>query len=208
MFSEVINMKGLIINSLMNNIKRYNSYDKEQLEIIRYGLASLYLNITKTLVIFGISYLLGNLKTLLILMGLYTILRLTVYGVHAKRSIDCWISSSIIFLLVPYLCETLYIDIKVKIALGITSIILFAFFAPADTKKRPLINKKRRTIFKTISLINGTTYTMMFFIVRNNTLSNCILFSLLIAVFVILPITYKIFGVSYNNYKYYKKGEW
>ena len=85
MFSEVINMKGLIINSLMNNIKRYNSYDKEQLEIIRYGLASLYLNITKTLVIFGISYLLGNLKTLLILMGLYTILRLTVYGVHAKE---------------------------------------------------------------------------------------------------------------------------
>ena len=150
MFSEVINMKGLIINSLMNNIKRYNNYDKEQLEIIRYGLASLYLNITKTLVIFGISYLLGNLKTLLILMGLYTILRLTVYGVHAKRSIDCWISSSIIFLLVPYLCEILYIDIKVKIALGITSIILFAFFAPADTKKRPLINKKRRTIFKRI----------------------------------------------------------
>ena len=99
MFSEVINMKGLIINSLMNNITQYNNYDKEQLEIIRYGLASLYLNITKTLVIFGISYLLGNLKTLLILMGLYTILRLTVFGVHAKRSIDCWISSSIIFLL-------------------------------------------------------------------------------------------------------------
>ena len=200
-------MKGLIINFLMNNITKYYNYDKEKLEIIRYGLASLYLNITKTIVIFMISYLLGNLKTLLILMVLYSILRLTVFGVHAKKSIDCWIGSSIIFLVIPILCEILYIDIKVKLVLAITSIILITFFAPADTKKRPLINKKRRTTFKIISIINATLYTTMFFFVRNNTISNCILFSLLIAVFVILPITYKIFGVSYNNYKNYKKGE-
>lgn len=200
-------MKGLIINFLMDNIKRYNDFDKEKLEIIKYGLSSLYINLTKTIVIFTISYLLGNLKTLLILMALYSILRLTVFGVHAKRSIDCWISSSIIFLLVPYLCIALVIDIKVKIIIGIISIILIYFFAPADTKKRPLINKKRRTTFKIISIINSTIYVIMFFYVRDNTVSNCIMFALLLAVFVILPITYKLFGVSYNNYKNYKKGD-
>lgn len=200
-------MKGLIINFLMDNIKKYNDFDKEKLEIIKYGLSSLYINLTKTIVIFTISYLLGNLKTLLILMALYSILRLTVFGVHAKRSIDCWISSLIIFLLVPYLCITLVIDIKVKIIIGIISVILIYFFAPADTKKRPLINKKRRTTYKLISTINSTIYVIMFFYVRDNTISNCIMFSLLLAVFVILPITYKLFGVSYNNYKNYKKGD-
>lgn len=207
MYLEVINMKGLIINFLMDNIKKYNDFDNEKLEIIKYGLSSLYINLTKTIVIFTISYLLGNLKTLLILMALYSILRLTVFGVHAKRSIDCWISSLLIFLLVPYLCITLVIDIKVKIIIGIISVILIYFFAPADTKKRPLINQKRRTTYKLISTINSTIYVIMFFYVRDNTISNCIMFSLLLAVFVILPITYKLFGVSYNNYKNYKKGD-
>lgn len=200
-------MKGLIINFLMDNIKKYNDFDNEKLELIKYGLSSLYINLTKTIVIFTISYLLGNLKTLLILMALYSILRLTVFGVHAKRSIDCWISSLLIFLLVPYLCTTLVIDIKVKIIIGIISVILIYFFAPADTKKRPLINQKRRTTYKLISTINSTIYVIMFFYVRDNTISNCIMFSLLLAVFVILPITYKLFGVSYNNYKNYKKGD-
>ena len=63
-------MKDLLINSVMNNIKRYYNYDEEKLKVIKYGLASLYLHITKMFVIFLVSYILGTLKTLLILMGL------------------------------------------------------------------------------------------------------------------------------------------
>ena len=52
-------MKDLIINSAMNNIEKNCNYSKEKLAEIKYGLASLYLTITKTIVIFSISYLLG-----------------------------------------------------------------------------------------------------------------------------------------------------
>lgn len=200
-------MKDLLINSIMNNIGRYYDYDKEKIAVIRYGLSSLYLNITKTVVIFLISYLLGYLNTLLLLMALYSLLRLTVFGVHAKKSWHCWVGSLIIFIGLPYLCRLLIIDNKVRLALCSVSVVLLGFFAPADTEKRPLINEKRRHIYKYASVVSGSLYTVLVFFVDNNTLANCLLFSLLLAVFVCLPLTYKLFGVSYNNYLNYKKGE-
>lgn len=200
-------MKDLLINSIMNNIGRYYDYDKEKIVVIRYGLSSLYLNITKTIVIFLISYLLGYLKTLLLLMTLYSLLRLTVFGVHAKKSWHCWVGSLIIFIGLPYLCRLLIIDNKVRLALCSVSVVLLGFFAPADTEKRPLINQKRRHIYKYASVVSGSLYTVLVFFVDNNTLANCLLFSLLLAVFVCLPLTYKLFGVSYNNYKKYVKEE-
>lgn len=200
-------MKDLLINSIMNNIGRYYDYDKEKIVVIRYGLSSLYLNITKTIVIFLISYLLGYLNTLLLLMTLYSLLRLTVFGVHAKKSWHCWVGSLIIFIGLPYLCRLLIIDNKVRLALCSVSVVLLGFFAPADTEKRPLINQKRRHIYKYASVVSGSLYTVLVFFVDNNTLANCLLFSLLLAVFVCLPLTYKLFGVSYNNYLNYKKGE-
>ena len=88
-------MKDLLINSAMTNIKKYYSYDEVKLAEIRYGLASLYLLITKTVVIFSLAYILGFINPLLILMALYSILRLTGFGVHAKKSWHCWIASLI-----------------------------------------------------------------------------------------------------------------
>ena len=197
-------MKDLIINSAINNIEKNCNYSKEKLAEIRYGLASLYLAITKLIVIFSISYFLGTLKSLLTLMVLYSLLRLTGFGVHAKKSWHCWISSLMIFLTLPYLCENLILDYKAKVALGLMSVTLLGFYAPADTEKRPLINKKRRITYKVISASLGLLYTVMFFFIKDNTLSNCILFALLQETLVVLPITYKLFGVKYKNYVNYE----
>lgn len=193
-------MKDLIINSAMQNIENNCNYTKEKLAEIKYGLASLYSTITKTIVIFSISYMLGTLKSLLTLMVLYSILRLTGFGVHAKKSWHCWVSSLLIFLLLPYLCENLVIDYRAKVALGIMSVALLGFYAPADTEKRPLINSKRRLTYKIISVLLGLWYIVMIFLIKDNTLNNCILFALIQETLVVLPITYKLFGVKYKNY--------
>ena len=194
-------MKDLLINSAMQNIEKNCNYTKEKLAEIKYGLASLYSTITKTIVIFSIAYMLGTLKSLLILMVLYSLLRLTGYGVHAKKS---WVSSLLMFLTLPYLCENLIIDYRAKVALGFMSVTLLGLYAPADTEKRPLINKKRRITYKVISASLGLLYTVMFFFIKDNTLSNCILFALLQETLVVLPITYKLFGVKYKNYVNYE----
>lgn len=199
-------MKDLLINSIMRNITNYYDYNETKLKEIRYGLASLYLHLTKIIVIFSISYLLGNLKTLLILMGLYSILRLSAFGVHAKKSLHCWIASLIIFLLLPIICEKYIINKTIKIVTSIINTILLMIYAPADTEKRPLINKKRRKIYKIVSIMTGIIYTILIITTKNNVLNNCIYFGLCLGVIVILPITYKLFGVNYNNYKNYEKG--
>lgn len=199
-------MKDLLINSMMNKISRYGNYDEIKLKEIKYGLSSLYLNVTKIIVIFTLSYLLGNLKTLLILMGSYGILRLSAFGVHAKKSIHCWIASLLIFILIPILCEIIIFNMYIKILICLTSIILLFIYAPADTEKRPLIHKKRRIIYKYATLITSIIYTALIFVIKNNIITNCLLFSLIISSTVVLPITYKLFGVKYNNYKNYKKG--
>ena len=111
-------MKDLLINSAIHNIQKYYSYDKTKLEEIKYGLTGLYLHITKLIVIFSLSYILGYIIPLLILMALYSILRLTGFGVHAKKSWHCWIVSILTFLITPYLCTKLTIYYEVKVALG------------------------------------------------------------------------------------------
>lgn len=196
-------MKDLLINSAMSNIEKYNNYDEVKLAEIRYGLASFYLTITKTVVIFTLSYLLGYIKPLLTLMGLYSLLRLFGFGVHAKKSIHCWIASITIFLLLPYIATILTIDYKVKVALGMICVVLLAIFAPADTEKRPLINKKRRITYKIISVLLGLGYTVLFFFIKDELINNCMFLGLLLETIFVLPITYNLFGVKYNNYKTY-----
>lgn len=200
-------MKDLLINSTMNNIRKYYNYDDESLAEIRYGLASLYLTISKTIVIFGISYFIGNIKSLLILMVFYSILRLFGFGVHAKKSWHCWIASLLTFLLIPYLCDILIISYKIKFTISLMCVFLLGLYAPADTEKRPLINKKRRIAYKIISVILGLGYIVLFSITKDNLISNCIFFATILETIVVLPITYKLFGLKYNNYKNFNKNK-
>ena len=189
----------------MNNVERTGNYDESKLKIIKYGLTSLYLHITKVIVTFSLAYFLGIFTSLLKLMAFYSILRLTAFGVHAKKSIHCWIASLISFLLLPYLCEILTIRFEIKIILLIMCVVLIAIYAPADTEKRPLIHKRKRLIYKILSIITTCIYTISIFFIKSNILSNCIMFATLLGTIIILPVTYKLFGVSYNNYKNYKK---
>ena len=44
-------MKNLVVNSIMNNITKYYNYDDTKLDEIKYGIESLYLTISKTIII-------------------------------------------------------------------------------------------------------------------------------------------------------------
>ena len=60
--------------------------------------------------------------------------------------------SSLIFILVPILCMKIVIPINIKIILGLIGLALMIKNAPADTYKRPIINKKRRLTYKINSI--------------------------------------------------------
>ena len=196
-------MKKFIVNNLMLTIKNNSDYDDIKLKEIKYGLESLYLTLSKTIVIFAIAYYLNTIKTLTLIMIFYGILRLTGFGLHAKKSWQCWISSGIIFLLLPYICQNIIISLNIKVLITSICIILIIKYAPADTEKRPLINEKRRRRFKYICTITSIIYLLAIIMVNNNYLENVLFFSIILEAIMILPISYKIFGLKYGNYKAY-----
>ena len=116
-------MKNAIVNSLMDNVSKYKNFNDVKLKEIRYGIESFYLTITKTVVIFTLSYICGTFKTLLLLMIFYTLLRLNGFGLHAKKSLQCWLGSIILFLIVPYLCLHLYIGKSFMIIISLFCLI-------------------------------------------------------------------------------------
>lgn len=198
-------MKKLIINKCMELVTTYNKdLSQRDIDKIKYGLEGLYLTITKLIFIIIISIILSIWKETLLLILIFNGIRLTAFGVHAKRSIDCLISSTLFFILFPIICIKLTIPLIVKVILFIPLTVLIGIFAPADTEKRPLINKKKRKIYKMLSIMISIIYMTIAIVIKDNTLSNCFIFAIVIQIIIMLPITYKIFGVSYNNYKTYE----
>lgn len=198
-------MKKLIINKCMELVTTYNKdLSQRDIDKIKYGLEGLYLTITKLIFIIIVSIILGIWKETLLLILIFNGIRLTAFGVHAKRSIDCLISSTLFFILFPFLCIKLTIPLIIKVILFIPLTVLIGIFAPADTEKRPLINKNKRKIYKMLSIMISIIYMTIAIVIKDNTLSNCFIFAIVIQIIIMLPITYKIFGVSYNNYKNYE----
>ena len=197
-------IKNFIINNSMNLIGNLNKYNKEQKEEIKYGLEAIYLLITKFIVIFIISIILNLWKETILFILFFNILRATAFGIHASKSIYCWISSIISFLFIPYLSKIIIIPNIIFIITGLICILFFIFYAPADTIKRPLINAKKRKIFKILSIISSCIYLIIILLIDNNIIKNLMMMSMILQVILILPITYKLFKLPYNNYKNYK----
>ena len=197
-------MKNKILDRFISLIKKYYDYDDVKLQEIRYGLESLYLSIFKIIVIIIISFFIHTTKELCAFFLSYGLLRITAFGLHTKKSIECWFLSLTSFSLIPFLIKTMHINNNLLIILSLVSIIIISIYAPADTEKRPLINRNKRIIYKIISITISLIYTFIILMKINNYINNLLIFSLLLESLLILPISYRLLGLKYNNYKHYK----
>ena len=177
--------------------------DDIKLDEIRYGLEAIYITLTKTVVIFTLAIILNIFKEMFLLLLFFNILRTTGFGLHATKGWICLLSSSLIFIFLPFISKIITIPLLIKSLLGIGAIILVFIYAPADTIKRPIINKNRRAIYKSITTISCIILSFLSIMINDNTLSNLIIFGIYIEIILILPITYKMFNLSYNNYLNY-----
>lgn len=197
-------MKQRFLNYALSSIRSaHPEYDDTVLGELRYGLEGLYLTVTKLIIIFVGSAVLGIFKEMLTLLIIFNITRTTGFGLHASKSWICLLSSSCIFLLLPFVAKIIIIPFYFKWILGIIAIILMFLYAPADTKKRPLIRKHRRERYKFITTITCIILVTLMLFIENQILSNLLLFGIYTEVVMILPLTYKMFHLSYNNYKTY-----
>lgn len=198
-------MKELVINNSLNLVKRqYPDYDDEKIAVIRYGLEGIYLTVSKTIIIFLIAYFLGILKELIIFTLIYNAIRMPSFGAHAPSSAICLMASTTIFILSTYLCMVISISIWLKLLLGTIGIVIIFKNSPADTAKRPIINKKRRLCYKIISTVIAIIFVILSIAIQDNFISNSLMLGLMIQSMMTSRITYKLFGQTYDNYKNYQ----
>jgi len=197
-------MKKFVMNHAMHVVKGvYPNYDDDKLDEIRYGLEAIYLSLSKTIVILLVTLILGIFKEAVIVLLFFNFLRMFAFGIHAKKSWQCWISSSIIFIGIPYLCiYTELSNIYYYIIIGF-SVLNFLLYAPADTVKRPLVKKHRRIKFKVLTLIVSLIYIILFFNTNDVFIKNVIVYTMLLEVVLIHPLTYRVFKLPYKNYERY-----
>lgn len=193
----------IISHSLQLVTDIYPNYDDIKKDEIRYGLEAIYLSITKVVVILFISFLLNLLKEAIILLIFFNGLRSFAFGIHASKSWICFISSSILFIGIPYFCLNYNIPEIIQYIIIIISLINFILYAPADTKKRPLVRKNKRIGFKILTLFISLLYILLFFYTDNIFIKNVIVCSMLLEAVLIHPLTYRIFKLPYKNYETY-----
>lgn len=197
-------MRERFLKKSMDSVKKkYPDYSEEKLEEIEYGLDAIYLNIPKTIIIFFLSIVLGIFKDMILLLLFYGILRTFAFGMHASKSLYCLIISTVMFIGGAIVCKYVNMNSYVKIIISFISLICIIKYAPADTHKRPLINAKRRKIYKIISSIIALIYIALIIIFVNKDISIYLTMGLLESVVMIHPITYKVFQLPYANYKHY-----
>ncbi len=198
-------MKKKVLDYCINSIRNRNDnkYDEIKLAEIRYGLEAIYLTFFKMIIIFIVALILGIFKEMIIIMLLYNILRTTGGGIHATKSWICLVSSLIVFIGIPYIAINIIFPFEIKILICSLCVIAFFMYAPADTKKRPIIKAIRRKKLKIVTVITSLIYTFLCLYIDNIFLSNALMLSMIIQSVLILPVTYSIFKLPYNNYKNY-----
>lgn len=199
-------IKNWFLNHAIKMVKKYYlHYDDTKIEQLRYGLEGIYLTISKLIIIFLFAIYLGIFIEVLWLTLLFNIIRLPSFGVHASRSSICLIASSLIFLGVPLILKHIVFTPFWKYSICLICLISFILYAPADTPKRPIISPVRRKKLKILSVIVAILFIIKALTTSNIFMANNFLAATMVQAIMIMPITYKLFKQSYNNYQYFKK---
>lgn len=198
-------MKEKFLSSSINLITRYQNVNEGDILKLKYGLEGLYLTFTKLIVIFLLAIILGIIKEIFILLLFFNIIRFTGFGFHAKKSSECLFISILLFVLLPFLLLNFNISKNIMLIIGCLGTVYLFFYAPADTIKRPLPNKKKRLIRKIVTVITSLVFTILSYTVNDYMVSILFISSIMIECVMVSPVTYKLFRQPYRNYLTYKQ---
>lgn len=191
-------MKEVFLKHSLQLITANREWDEESLEKIRYGLEGIYLTIVKLVILLALAIILNIERLFLINLVFFNILRFFAFGVHARNSTQCLITSTVMFIIFPILSTSIDFPLPVQIIIASICVLLFLLYAPADTHKRPQKNRKKRQTRKAFAVTIAIVYVLLTIMLKD--LSQIILCSLMTETIMILPITYHILGVPYKNH--------
>lgn len=189
--------------------KKMPEIDDEKAEVILYGIQLIIGEIPKIFIIFGLSIIFGIGWYMLFAYIVMIPYRAVSGGFHLKTHIGCIIGTSIFYFGNIFLSKALMLqDMQKYILIGITfifGVIMISLYAPADTENLPILSKKERKTKKILSYIILTVTLITTFFIKDNVISNILIFGTLLQTITITRIAYKITKNRYG-YETYKDG--
>jgi accessory gene regulator B len=182
--------------------REISELDKKKLN---YWVQMIYLNVTKVVTILIVAILLNVVIEALIIWFFFAMIKRTAFGIHAKSSLSCTITSVLIFDGGAVIGKFVDLPIYISYIIFIITFIIFILYAPADTEARPLVRVEIRRKFKKRTILTVSILFILAIVFGNNKMSSLLAISAMAEAISILPITYKIFKRRYGNYEYYKK---
>jgi len=188
----------------INNLNRHVNKEGIELQKMILGMEILLHNIPKMVLMFTIALYLGILPQTLATWFSFVIIRRYAGGMHAGNSITCTIMTLLMFVAVPFIL------IGTQISAGIF-LLTFAIiglglykYSPSDTAARPILGKKKRAMLKKRAVVASFFIMALGLLLRNEILYGLFAAGALYALVTVLPLTYKVFGASMNNYEGYE----
>lgn len=183
--------------------KEMPDVDEERAEVINYGLQNIIGEIPKIIILFVISWLLGVLKEVLFMFIALSPYRGASGGFHLKTHIGCLIGTTVFYCGVAFLSKNLVLvePIKYLLVAGgwAFGMIMIKLYAPADTENVPILSKKERKKKQILSYLTFTIGMIAGLIIKDNVISNILIFSNLLQTINITKLAYKI---TKNKYGY------
>ena len=183
--------------------------DDERAEVINYGLHLVIGEIPKNFILLLIAYILGILKLTVIAVISILPYRWSSGGFHLKTHLGCMTATSIFYMGNVFISKIIvfsndYIKYMLVSAIWIFSAFMIRLYAPADTENVPILRKKERKLKKILSYITMTSTLIIGVIIKDNIISNILIFGTLIQTFSITRFAYKLTNNKYG----YEGGEY
>ena len=183
--------------------KEMPDIDEEKAEVINYGLQNIIGEIPKIILLFIIAWILGVFKEVLFMFIVLSPYRGASGGFHLKTHIGCIIGTNIFYCGVAFLSKSLILseEIKYLMVLGVWvfGMIMIKLYAPADTENVPILSKKERKKKKILSYLTFTIGMIASLVIKDNVVSNILIFGNLLQTINITKIAYKL---TKNKYGY------
>ena len=179
---------------------------EERAEVINFGLQILIGEVPKVFIMLVLAYLLEVFKLSLIAFLILIPYRGFSGGFHLKTHIGCIVTTTAFYCGVALLSENIILtDVNKYVLIVLTAIfgiVMVKLYAPADTEDVPIIStrvRKQKRILSYISLIVGLIIALF---IRNNVISNMIIFGYLIQTCMITRIAYRLTNNRYGHEVY------
>lgn len=190
--------------------KQMPEVDDERAEVIKYGLQLIFGEVPKMILLFVVAIIL-NIGWLVIFTYLTMLpYKIVAGGFHLKTHMGCTIGTFIVYYgnVLISKCIELEPQYMKYLIIGIAwllAVVMISIYAPADTLNLPILRKKERTRKRILSYIFATITLILAAIVKDSTISNILIFNVIIESICISRLAYWLTKNEYGYISYSKQ---